>query len=398
MTLWDKDQRVDATALAFSAGDEYLLDQRLVPYDCRASAAHVKMLRKIGVLDKNETDRLVRGLKEIRRLHAENRFLITHEQEDCHTAIEEWLVSHVGRAGQKIHLGRSRNDQVLAAVRLYQKDTLRQVGKHLGRFKKALLKAIAKSGEIAFPGYTHMQRAMPSNIGTWLGAFAAAVDDDVQLLDVTLTLIDQSPLGTGAGYGIPIFQLDRKMTAREMKFAKIQLNPVYAQMSRGKFESVILNVLSQVMFILNRLATDLLIFSTKEFGFVSLPESMCTGSSIMPQKKNPDVLELVRGKYHDVLSAEFRVKSLIGNLMSGYQRDLGLTKKPIFDSFDTTLGCLEIMCLVVSRMKIDKDACDAAMSDEIYATEEAYRLVEKGMPFRQAYRRVGQKYVSRRNP
>jgi argininosuccinate lyase len=397
MTLWDKDQSVDSAVLAFSAGDEYMLDSRLVPYDCLASRAHARMLHKIGVLTKTEARGLDQGLREIQRLHAENRFPISREQEDCHTAIEEWLISHVGEAGEKIHLGRSRNDQVLAAIRLYQKHSLKQVGKLLGRFKSALLRAIAKSGEIPMPGYTHMQRAMPSKIGTWLGAFAAAVDDDLQLLDVTRSLIDQSPLGTGAGYGIPVFRLDRRMTARDLKFDRIQQNPVYAQMSRGKFEGAILNVLSQVMFILNRLASDLLIYSTKEFGFISLPESLCTGSSIMPQKMNPDVLELVRAKYYDVLTAEFKVKGLIGNLMSGYQRDLGLTKKPLFDAIDTTISCLEIMRPVVTRFKVNRKACMAAMSEEIYATEEAYRLVAKGMPFRRAYKMVGQKYVSRRS-
>jgi argininosuccinate lyase len=393
MTLWDKGQKTDDAVLAFSAGNEYMLDQRLVPHDCDGSIAHARTLHKAGLLGAEDTEALIRGLDRIKELHSRGDFRVRPEQEDCHTAIEEWLTGNVGPAGAKIHLGRSRNDQVLTALRLCEKALLAQLSEAARRFQDSLREAILRQGHLRLPGYTHMQRAMPTTVGVWLGAFVDAVDDDLALQEATAVLIDQSPLGTGAGYGIPVFELDREWAAGCMGFRRVQRNPVYAQLSRGKFEGVVLNLLSQIMFNLNRLATDLLVFTTSEFGFVSLPEAFYTGSSIMPQKKNPDILELVRGKYHMVVAAEFEVKHLIGNLMSGYQRDLGLTKEPLFKAFDTTLESLNIMSRVAAEMEIDARACAAAMTREIYATEEAYRLVQAGMPFRDAYRKIGEQYV-----
>jgi argininosuccinate lyase len=398
MTLWDKGRKTDDDVLAFSAGEEYVLDRRLVPYDCRASIAHARMLQRIGVLSAHETDALVRGLEQVVELSSKGDFVIRPEQEDCHTAIEEWLTAHVGPAGAKIHLGRSRNDQVLTALRLYEKSALDEVRRALQGLADALRSAAKTHAEVPMPGYTHMQRAMPATAGMWLAAFADAAADDLSLLDAVALLIDQSPLGTGAGFGVPVFTLDREYTAGLLGFRSVQQNPIYTQMSRGKFEGAILNVLSQITFVLNRLAADLMLFTTREFGFVSLPEEYCTGSSIMPQKKNPDVLELVRAKYHVVVAEEFQIKSLIGNLMSGYQRDLGLTKKPLFDAFDATLASLEMMTRLVPRMKIDAAACAAAMSPEIYATEEAYRLVQEGAAFRDAYRKISEKYAEPGSP
>jgi argininosuccinate lyase len=393
MTLWDKGQKTDAEVLAFSAGNEYLLDQRLVPYDCDGSIAHTRTLHKAGLLGAEDTETLVRGLERIKELHARGEFKVRPEQEDCHTAIEEWLTANVGPAGAKIHLGRSRNDQVLTALRLYEKTVLSQLRDEVRRFRDSLQESIRRHGDVPLPGYTHMQRAMPNTVGVWLGAFVDAVDDDLTLEKAIAELIDQSPLGTGAGYGIPVFELDRDWAAGSLGFRRVQRNPVYAQLSRGKFEGAVLNLLSQIMFNLNRLATDLLVFTTREFGFVSLPQAFCTGSSIMPQKKNPDILELVRGKYHTVVSAEFEVKHLIGNIVSGYQRDLGLTKEPLFKACDTTLESLHIMSRVAAEIEVDARACAAAMSRDIYATEEAYRLVQEGMSFRAAYRKIAEKYV-----
>jgi argininosuccinate lyase len=356
MTLWDKGDSVHEAVLAFSAGEEYQLDLRLVPYDCRASIAHVTMLGAIGAVDASECAQLVGGLEEITRLHARGEFAIRREQEDCHTAIEEWLTAHVGDAGKKIHLGRSRNDQVLTALRLCQKEALAGVRQHLDQYRDTLVHRAAAFADIPMPGYTHMRRAMPTTVETWLTAFAESAKDDRAVLDGSLALVDQSPLGTGAGYGVPVFELDRAATATELGFAAVQQNPIHAHMSRGKYEGVVLSALSQILFGLNRLATDILLFSMPELGFVRLPVELCTGSSIMPQKRNPDLLELVRANYHVVLAEEFKVKSLIGNLMTGYQRDLGLTKAPVF------------------------------------ATEDAYKLVQDGVPFRDAYRRVAERY------
>jgi len=388
MTLWEKGGGTDPGVLRFSAGEEYLLDSRLVPHDCRASIAHARMLGSIGVLTAAEVDALTAGLERIVDLHAAGEFVIAPEQEDCHTAIEEWLTAEIGEAGEKIHLGRSRNDQVLTALRLWQKEALAETDRALEAFRQVLQARAGDLESVPMPGYTHWQRAMPTIAGTWLGAFAAAGGEEREALARTGELIDASPLGTGAGFGVPVFDLDREMTARELGFARIEENPIHAQLTRGKHEAAILAVLSQISFTLNRLACDLLLFTTREFGFVTLPEELCTGSSMMPQKRNPDVLELIRARYSTVLAREFEVRSLIGNLISGYQRDLGLTKAPLFSAYDTTLGSLKMMRLVVEGMVVNAEACRAALTPEVYATEEANRLVAEGLSFREAYRRV----------
>jgi argininosuccinate lyase len=395
MSLWDRGEQVKEEVLSFSAGEEYRLDRRLVPFDCRASRAHVRMLGKIGALEEGDVASLVSGLERIEELHAQGEFEIAREQEDCHTAIEEWLTREVGEAGKKIHLGRSRNDQVLAALRLYEKSSLVRLDELLATLATALAGRAEDVGSVVFPGYTHLRRAMPTTIGTWLGAFVAAIDDDRRQLEALRDLIDQSPLGTGAGYGIPVFDLDRETTAQEMGFSRVLSNPIYAQMTRGKFESGIAHHLSQVMLTSNRLATDLLLFSTVEFGFVALPEAFCTGSSIMPQKHNPDVLELVRGHYHVVNAAELEIKGLVGNLMSGYQRDLGLTKAPLFRALDVTFACLKMMAQLVPGLIVDEQACQGAMTEELYATEEALLLVRGGMAYRDAYREIAERYAKK---
>ena len=238
-----------------------------------------------------------------------------------------------------------------------------------------------------------MQKAMPSSIELWSNAFIDSMKDNLILIESTMKLINQNPLGTAAGYGVPIFNLDREYTAKELGFEKIQANSIYAQISRGKFESVIINTLSQIMFDLNKLATDLITFSMQEFKYFSLPIEFCTGSSIMPQKKNPDVLELLRAKYHIILGEEFKVKSLISNLISGYNRDLQLTKEPIIKSINITISSLKIATLIILKLKVNKIECEKAMTKELYATEDAYKLVLKGVPFREAYKEVSKKFI-----
>ncbi|MFC1530376.1 argininosuccinate lyase [Gemmatimonadota bacterium] len=392
MTLWDRGNRVDPAVLAFSAGSEYLLDDRLVPCDCRASMAHARMLGTIGMLEQDEVDSLVTGLGEIIRLHAEGSFVIEPEQEDCHTAIEEWLTEQVGEPGRKIHLGRSRNDQVLTALRLYEKEALQATRSLLTGLRDVLMDHASRLASTVMPGYTHMRRAMPTTAGTWLGAFAGLAGDSLTHLDTVYGLVDRSPLGTGAGYGIPLLEIDRAMTAAELGFASVQENPVHVQLCRGFEEGCVLDLMTSIMYGLNRLASDILLFSMPEFGFISLPESLCTGSSIMPQKRNPDILELVRAKYHVVMAAEFQARSVPGNLMTGYQRDLGMTKEPLFRGLDITHDCLSIMRLVVEGMEVDEAACGRAVTEELFATEEAMRLVMGGMAFRDAYRQVGERY------
>jgi argininosuccinate lyase len=392
MRLWDKGKPVDRRILDFTVGEDHLLDLRLVKYDCIASQAHARMLQKMGALTKKEGDSLVQGLSEIMDLAGKGKFTILKEQEDCHTAIEEFLTAKCGEAGKKIHLGRSRNDQVLTALRLYEKTMLSELEKSLKEFSKTLARIARKYEKMPLPGYTHMRKAMPTSVGTWLESFAEAAEDDLKLLETIFKIIDTSPLGTAAGFGTPVFKLGRHMTAKLMDFASVQKNPMYAQLSRGKFEISILGLLSGIMLVMNKLAMDLLLFSMEEFGFVALPDAVCTGSSIMPQKKNPDVLELIRASYSVVCGEEFKVKSLVSNLMSGYNRDLQLTKGPLFHAYDTTKNCVDIMTLILVEIEVDEKKCRSAMTDELFATEEAYSLVKQGMPFREAYRKVAEKY------
>jgi argininosuccinate lyase len=393
MRLWDKGKPVDKRILEFTVGEDFQLDLRLVKYDCFASQAHARMLNKIGVLTEKETESLTRGLSEIIELVEKKKFKISPQQEDCHTAIEEYLTDKYGEVGKKIHLGRSRNDQVLTALRLYEKEMLTRLKEALSEFREVLGKVIQACGKIPIPGYTHMRKAMPATIGMWLGSFDEAVVDDLRILETVFKVIDQSPLGTAAGFGTSVYRLDRRMTAKELGFSSVQKNPLYAQFSRGKFETYIMALFSGVMLTLNKLATDLLIFSMDEFAFVDLPEAFCTGSSVMPHKKNPDVLELIRANYSVVLGEEFKVKSLVANLMSGYNRDMQLTKDPLFNAYDKTLTCVDMMNLILPGLQIDEEKCIAALTEDLFATEEAYLLVKKGMPFRDAYRKVAEKYT-----
>ncbi|MBF0442069.1 MAG: argininosuccinate lyase [Oligoflexales bacterium] len=390
MKLWDKGKELTLEIETFTVGSDYILDQRLIPYDVKSSIAHAEMLKSIGLLSDEELASLMKGLTEISGLAKEGKFGIRQQDEDCHTAIENYLVARFGDTGKKIHTGRSRNDQVLTAIRLYEKDALSSIKSLCQSLTDILSKCIAEHGDISIPGYTHMQKAMPTTVSIWLSCFADSMKDNIVFLESVLRLIDQSPLGTAAGFGVPVLPIDRKMTCDLLGFSRVQENPVYAQMSRGKFEADISHACGRIMYDLNKLASDLILYQMPEFGYLSLPESCCTGSSIMPQKKNPDVLELVRGKYHEVIGEEVKIKSLIGNLISGYNRDLQLTKQSLFTVIDITSSCLSVMQTVISGMEINKGACEQAVTGEMYATQKAYELVLKGVPFREAYRQIAQ--------
>lgn len=390
MKLWAKGGDLDKDIESFTVGDDYILDRRLVKHDCAASLAHAKALKRAGLLTAKELADLSLGLKTIAALDAGGKFVIRREDEDCHTAIENWLTARYGEAGKKVHTGRSRNDQVLTALRLYEREALGELKARLAAFGAAVKTLAGKQGRLPMPGYTHTRRAMPTTVGTWMGCFAAAAADDARLADALLKIMGQSPLGSAAGFGVPVLNIDKNYSAKLMGFSKAIENPVYAQFTRSKFEPAVMHLCSQVMLTLNKLASDLVLFSTPEFGFVKLPGKFCTGSSIMPQKKNPDVLELVRGKYHVVIGEEFKALSLAGNLISGYNRDAQLAKGPLFACLDAALASLNIMATVTSGLEFDRERC--APAPELYATEEAYKLVKQGLPFRDAYRRVGEKY------
>lgn len=391
MKLWEKNYTLDKKIENYTVGNDYIIDKKLVKYDCIASIAHAKMLCKINILTKDECNKIVKKLNEIIELDSKGLFKIKKEDEDCHTAIENYLTEKLGEIGKKIHTARSRNDQVLTALRLYCKDEIKSVIQLIDDLIKTLNNLKEKYGQIKIPGYTHMKKAMPSTIVLWCDSFIESMHDNKNLIKFLSNHIDQSPLGTGAGYGLPI-KIDRKFTAELLGFKKIQNNSLYVQNSRGKFESLILHGLNNIMLDLNKMSMDILLFSMQEFGFIELPSELCSGSSIMPNKKNFDVLELIRANYHKNVGFEFEIKNIIGNLISGYNRDLQLTKEPTINGLDITKDSLEVMNLVLINLKINKKNCNKAMTDELYATKKVYDLINKGYTFRDAYKKISKEY------
>ena len=392
--LWEKGQPLDRLIERFTVGDDPLLDARLVHYDVEGSRAHAKMLHSIGVLDEGELDWLLAGLDSIEDASHTGEFSIDQSDEDVHTAVERFLVERLGDVGKKLHTGRSRNDQVLVDLRLWQRDAVKAVRLAL----KSTVGAFEAFGEayddVPLPGYTHLQRAMPSSVRGWADGFSQLLRQNLPLLDAAAVLASASPLGSAAGYGVPdVLGIDRELTARELGFASVLEPAEAAQPSRGKAEATLLFALAEIARDLGKWAWDVCLYVTAEFGFFKLPDAFTTGSSIMPQKKNPDVLELMRGKAAVVRSCLAEVQAISGGLPSGYHRDLQLLKRPLFRGFDTTLAMLEVTAHVMSGLQVDSFRCAAAMSPELYATEEAYRLVRQGVPFREAYRQVGKKFI-----
>ncbi len=379
--IWDKGFEVDKRVEEFTVGNDFLIDMKLINYDCKASIIHAKMLRKIGVLSKTELKKIINALNEIIN---SNDLTIKINDEDCHTAIENYLIKKIGDAGKKIHTARSRNDQVLTALRLYYLDNIKNCDLLQKEWIKSLKNFKNKFGTINFPGYTHFRKAMPSSINMWSEAFIESSIDNTKLLKVSKNIINKSPLGTAAGYGVPM-NIDREFTAKEMGFDSNQ-NPIYAQISRGKFEKLLIHSLVQIMYDINKISSDLILFSMDELGYFGIPEKFCTGSSIMPQKNNPDVLELLRAKYNNVRSYESEVLNITSNLPSGFHRDFQLTKEPTMKAIETTLDCIKMITMLINELVVNEKRCDEALSEEIYATEKAYKLVEKGVPFRSAYK------------
>ena len=379
--IWDKGFELDKRVEEFTVGNDFLIDMKLINYDCKASIIHAKMLRKIGVLSKTELKKIINALNEIIN---SNDLTIKINDEDCHTAIENYLIKKIGDAGKKIHTARSRNDQVLTALRLYYLDNIKNCDLLQKEWIKSLKNFKNKFGTINFPGYTHFRKAMPSSINMWSEAFIESSIDNTKLLKVSKNIINKSPLGTAAGYGVPM-NIDREFTAKEMGFDSNQ-NPIYAQISRGKFEKLLIHSLVQIMYDINKISSDLILFSMDELGYFEIPEKFCTGSSIMPQKNNPDVLELLRAKYNNVRSYESEVLNITSNLPSGFHRDFQLTKEPTMKAIETTLDCIKMITMLINELVVNEKRCDEALSEEIYATEKAYKLVEKGVPFRSAYK------------
>ena len=389
--LWDKGVDLDQRVLQYTAGDDYALDERLVKYDVRASIAHAEMLHAAKLLDTTDLVLIRDGLTKLGDEHAAGVWNIELADEDGQTALERRLTARIGPAGGRVHLGRSRNDQVLTALRLYLLDAARELAAAAESSAAALDRLKARDGSIALPGYTHMQQAMPSSVALWADGFAAELRDDAQALAGCVRRAGRSPLGSAAGYGTPGLPLDRDATRAKLNFAEVHTPVTAVQLSRGKAEAELLFQCALLMQDLGRLASDLLLFYTQEFAFVALPAEFTTGSSIMPQKRNPDVFELVRGRTAVAQACLTEVLSLFAKLPSGYQRDLQLIKPPLFRGIDVALATAAIMTVGIDgvRFRADQIKLDPA----IHAAEEANALVAKeGIPFREEYRRIGEKY------
>lgn len=385
--LWDKGTSLDERVLAYTAGEDHLLDNRLVRYDIQASIAHAEMLGEQGLLTAEDLGAIRAALGEIAEEHARGQWRVTLEQEDCQTAIENLLTARIGARGERLHAGRSRNDQVLAALRLYLRDVAHSL--HAGALEVAeALDALAvRDGSIALPGYTHMQQAMPSTVAMWALGFAAEIRDDAQGLHQVLRRANKNPLGSAAGYGTPNLDVSRESTRRRLSF-EVTHEPVTAvQLSRGKAEAQLLFELTLLSQDLGRLAADLVLFYTHEFGFVSLPEGFTTGSSIMPQKRNPDVFELMRGRSAVAQAALNEVLGVTQKLNSGYHRDLQLIKPPLFRGIDSCQQTLEIMPSALAGVRFKPD--NIRLDPGIHSAAAANALVAKdNIPFREAYRRI----------
>jgi len=388
--LWDKGYEIDRVIEAFTVGDDYLLDRELAEADCAASIAHARMLAKIGLLTGDEAEKLAEELRVIAADSRSGAFSIAPADEDCHTAIENRLVARLGDLGKKIHTARSRNDQVIAAIRVYAKGAL------LGLFDAALaltdtLRAFAEKHQgVPMVGRTHTQIAMPSSVGLWAGAWLESLLDDLRLLQTAYELNDQCPLGSAASYGVPL-PIDREYTSELLGFAKLQNNVLYANNSRGKIESIVLGACAQVAIDLSRLAQDLINFSLPEFGYFRIPKELCTGSSIMPQKRNPCGLELVRARTSTILACHSQILNILKGLPSGYNRDFQETKRPFIMGLPLTIDCVQVMDLTFQKLEVCEGRLLAAFTPEVFATDEALRLVvEEKMPFREAYRQVAE--------
>jgi argininosuccinate lyase len=388
--LWDKGSPLDSRVLSYTAGDDHSLDNRLVGYDIQASLAHAEMLAQQGLLSPQDLESIRAALSAIGEEHARGQWQVSLEQEDCQTAIENLLTARIGAAGGRLHAGRSRNDQVLAALRLYLRDAALDLRQGAIAVAEALDALAAQQGAVVLPGYTHMQQAMPSTVALWAQGFAAEIRDDAEGLALTQRRIGKNPLGSAAGYGTPNLELDREATRRRLGFAVTQEPVTSVQLSRGKAEAQLLFEITLLTQDMSRLAADLLLFYTQEFGYVALPAAFTTGSSIMPQKRNPDVFELVRGRAAVAQAALNEVLGITQKLTSGYHRDLQLIKPPLFRGIDSCLQTLAILPSAIAGLSFRPE--NIRLDPGIHAAAAANALVaNEGMPFREAYALVASK-------
>ena len=390
--LWQKSGvQIDAKIMKFLAGDDVLLDREFFLHDITASKAHVEGLANIGVVSADEAAALKRELDVLATDFNAGSFVLDERYEDGHSAIEARLTERLGDAGRRVHTGRSRNDQILVATRLWLKDRLAALQVHCRAIAQVCLGRAAQPA-LPLPGYTHLQRAVVSSTAMWFAGFAEGFIDNALRAQQTSTWIDANPLGTAAGYGVNL-KLDREHTTQALGFARMQVSPIYAQLSRGKFEMAVLEAIASALLDLRRLAWDLSLFTTAEFNFVRLPDEYTTGSSIMPNKRNPDAIELLRASYASVAAARTEIEQLL-SLPSGYQRDLQFSKGSLFHGVRHGLGALELVPDLLARFEWNEAAMRAAIEPAMYATDVAIEQAAAGVPFRDAYRAAAEAAAS----
>ncbi|MEX2444409.1 MAG: argininosuccinate lyase [Alkalispirochaeta sp.] len=395
--LWDKGYELDAVVERFTVGRDFILDRDLIPADSVASIAHVRMLASVGIISERDAEQIESELRLIGVEGLQRGVSISRSDEDCHTVIEARLIDRLGDVGKMVHTGRSRNDQVTAATRLYTREALLDIFDATSSLVTVLVRRAGEEEATVMPGRTHLQIAMLSTFGLWLASWGEQLLDDLEFLKTAATLNDRNPLGSAASYGTPL-PLDRELTAELLGFAQVQNNVLAVQHSRGVLDGRVVEAIAGISATLGRMAQDLIIFSLPEVGYVVLPEELCSGSSIMPQKRNPDVLELLRSRSGIVDGYAAQCRNVVRNLPSGYNRDLQDTKEPLLRALATVEESVVVATTLMERVSPDRERMRAALNSEVFATDYAYQLVEQGVPFREAYKRAAADYSRQELP
>lgn len=388
MKLWQKDKASLQEVEQFTVGKDREMDLYLAAFDVLGSLAHIRMLESVGLLSKEELAQLSDGLKVIYREIRSGNFTLEEDVEDIHSQVELLLTKKLGAAGKKIHSGRSRNDQVLVDVKLFLRQAMEELTGEVKDFFELLLKQSERFKDYRYPGYTHLQIAMPSSFGLWFGAYAESLVDDLLVLQAAYRVVNKNPLGSAAGYGSS-FPLNRRMTTELLGFEDLNYNVVYAQMGRGKTERIVAQALSNIAATLAKMAMDMTLYMNQNFGFVRFPDELTTGSSIMPHKKNPDVFELIRAHGNRLQALPNELSLMITNLPSGYHRDLQLLKEHLFPAFEQLKDCLRMAALMLENIEVNQGILEDDKYQYLFSVEEVNKLVLGGMPFRDAYKQVG---------
>ena len=387
MKLWSKNDELDKIIEKFTVGKDRYYDMFLAKYDIVASIAHAKMLKKINLISSAEKNLLVKELNKINKLIHENKFKIDEKFDDIHSKIESYLTENLGDLGKKIHTGRSRNDQVLVSLQLLFKDEIINIKSEINKLFKSLIKLSKKNKDYLLPGYTHLQTAMPSSFGLWFSSYAESLIDDVLFLNTAYKINDQNPLGSAAGYGSS-FEIDREFTTKELGFKELKYNVLASQMNRGKIEKSLSIALTSIATTLSTFCSDICFYMTQELNFISFPNEMTTGSSIMPHKKNPDVFELIRAKCNSIKALPNELILISNNLTSGYHRDYQIFKGRIIDAILDTIECIQVFNYSIKKIKVRKNILDDDKYKFIFSVENLNELVKNGKTFRDSYNQI----------